>query len=1441
MPPSLSQQQKSNPLGWIVILPTFLHHFLVFVYLAEAVDSSYCIVHVENRTSTYNTTVNNSDIQPSTIPLANDSVYRINGSECFMSVTLSPPSSTQLPHPTVLLQNISILVAGGAHLPLVSFIRDIREGRCVVMGLSIIIHSVVMADSSGQALLATKETSSLSFSELTIQISDSLLFGDSGSLDDIALVQLQENATGVKVLISNTTIHLHNRILLILSAGLEQIFLVTAFNNISVVMANSTLTLEVNFIDPNAFSYHKALISVCLNCFTYQNPNYPKPPLGLPPMLSNLTISANHVVLNATVIAEYDASTPLSESFWASGAMNGTDFHLLLRLSAEHRSVKDIDIRIVNHSTLRIQAVGNLLQYNNGQSPPSSPTVNASASIELHVVQLDMFRNTTSEADLSGAIIIVSDSSVFASTNKMLTLFAINGVEYVTTWVDRLRIDFRNVNISAKAEGAVTLWTSGRGVVPVALRYLNFSNTFELVMNSIALNSTMEFGCRNCFSEVLRPVKAGLFDAVGWQQVCTIAQITESQFLPLLLLSANNRIIAMSNVKTSCDVQSSTIDEYGVVSQQTGGGYLELVSSSQFGVVLLTIEVLTITLCNISDVNVSLRNVVASASSHTDAPSGITIVTRGVAIWGGWLLVSMSIANLCSFFRNSVIHFEDVVLEEYLPFRSLITGSASTRYAASVGYTIVMASYPPELAKFDAISSGSGAWVSTNLTFIRAYVYAAEIRTEVSSDYSANASRAPSLMILPPTIMATTIGISGGSNDSTSSGRPISGTLSVVMFTLAPGGTTLALSSSITASGLFSQSFSTLFDVPTAASQLNLSPSLVIDPTSRVTIRNFVLSILQQCSSGSSSVARSSVVFACSVVVSIGGTIQLSQSSLTLRLPPSSCTPSSTGDGGAHLQMFKKSPTISPNHRKDTPVIIASCSLWNNEPLACNNFNTPWWMVEFGEGNAAVPTTATASTTVACKDYCRPPTVSSTLSKTLHMPTPLPTTMSSTEQSSAIIAGISAGGAVLATVAGSLAAFDAQALAGLGLSSCVPELAASTSPARFVVSPFYDLGSFGIVLGNTLVVIMLPCIHRIAVSMKQNYGDHLLGMSTLHDAHGFAVVRPLSSMTPLVAAAVALRFPHYSMVASTLFLPGIGFGCSALIFRSDIGSIVGGSVVAIIVLSSAVWVRLTVIGQDSSVVKLVFADYTHADAVRAVSRLGPVLSRLPPWSLPGGRWLPSERAATHGRARSAVRGGHEWLSEYALVFTVATNIVGGLPLPSKQCGIVFGAACVIPLAFLVIMLWWRPCRAPLMTWLNTLQYLLTFGMMLTTSLLRSKVVANEVTSSLALQSLAICLSLVSAAKVVHSVLAAVYESRLLQPLALEEKTTPPFVPAVSLEMLSASREMPREMIERSLAELIVICCQQRKELFLITPSPGSSPSKRKKTKSNVDHAFDCTS
>ncbi|CUG85803.1 transmembrane protein, putative [Bodo saltans] len=221
-----------------------------------------------------------------------------------------------------------------------------------------------------------------------------------------------------------------------------------------------------------------------------------------------------------------------------------------------------------------------------------------------------------------------------------------------------------------------------------------------------------------------------------------------------------------------------------------------------------------------------------------------------------------------------------------------------------------------------------------------------------------------------------------------------------------------------------------------------------------------------------------------------------------------------------------------------------------------------------------------------------------------------------------------------------------------------------------------------------------------------------------------------------------------------------------------------------------------------------------------MSSLGPYLSKLPPWAVPSGRWLPQSCAATHGRARSAVIGGQEWLSEYAVVYTVAMNFVSGLPLSATKCGVVFGVACIIPLTGLVAMIWRRPCRVPLLTWLNVLQYLLSFLTMLLTSLLRAGI--SSVDKNV-LPGFSLALNCVTMSKMTGNVVAQLWEARFNQNNLDDQGTLPATADSPSLH----------ELIEKDDFSLMPVdlrrCSPTRRNSFKSSAATDVSSSSKKQS------------
>jgi hypothetical protein len=812
-----------------------------------------------NVTTTDSSGNNTTSVSP--VALSSNTEYRINGSECSSSVTFTLKEEGHF----VVLGNISIVQRGGAYL------SSVDLGKMgTVSNLSIHIDGVVMTNASmiTSAILST--TSLTHVTLLSMHISNSVVFGGHGTITDISLVQLQGNTSGANVTVMNTTMTLHNRLFLVVSnSGTE------TFQNVSVVIINSSMSLGVDFSDPTAFAYHKALISVCLNCVMSS------PTLSSSALLTGFSVLADHVNMNATVTAQYTGNSSgnggvRATNFWDSGAMNGTDFRLLLRVSAQHCSVKDLIVQIKNSSVLSIYAVGNLLQYNNGQLLTMSGGINASASIELGVVFLDL-----NYSSIVGARICLSDSIINAASNEKFFLMRIGGTSDAKSRIDDLEATLVNLSMAASVGGAVSLWCAGRGIAAVLLMYLNITGRFHLVVDSVRVASTMEFGCRNCRSQVLRSEDVS---SAAWQQFSGIVRLSEIHFLSVGP-SSSSYSVSMKNATLVSSVLGSNITNGTFAKDGNGGGYLEF--KSFIGVVLLTAEVLAIILCNVSSINVSMVNI--SALSSESKASGMSILTNGT--YAGFFMSTMSIMNLCSSCYDSVISLQDTLVDEFHPMATSVVGPLSQSDSISVGYSTVMASYPPTLVLLLKGLVVAGTWHSTTLSIHDAGLNVAEA-------VGARRLKSFSFVILPEALQHnTTIALVSGA---ASSSRVTSRSVTVVMCRVGPSGTTLLYNSSIRVSGYLHTNISSVFGAPSAVS--TPPPGLTIDNSSTVHIDTCALTIVSNNS-------QASYLFACPVAITLGGAVHLSSSSISLQ------TVSPAGPASL-LQMFKHQPTLSPNHIK---------------------------------------------------------------------------------------------------------------------------------------------------------------------------------------------------------------------------------------------------------------------------------------------------------------------------------------------------------------------------------------------------------------------------------------------------------------------------------------------------------------------------------------------
>lgn len=506
---------------------------------------------------------------------------------------------------------------------------------------------------------------------------------------------------------------------------------------------------------------------------------------------------------------------------------------------------------------------------------------------------------------------------------------------------------------------------------------------------------------------------------------------------------------------------------------------------------------------------------------------------------------------------------------------------------------------------------------------------------------------------------------------------------------------------------------------------------------SRLSIENFTATIL-----GRTNNSGPRTVVSCQRVVFEGQSFVVFASSSLTPYPPDA-------HRLTHLVMFNTPLSIGTVGNDGAPVLWVSCGLWGGVETQCADFGIPTSLV------AHVSATFGGAT---CNDRCE-----ATSTHTLPLEDVAASLVSGRIQdvarTSSFVAGVGAGAAVLAAAGGTLAAFDAQALAGLGLSVCAPELASSTSTARFMVSPWYDLGAVAMIFGNAALIGAVWATHFCLVVIKRRQLARLAATNEASTALAHvSLTLPPTRTSYLRAASMALRFPHFSLIASMLLLPGIGFGSATLLLRGDAVSVVCSGC-GIAILAGATWLRIRWIGGHHNALRMVFRAYQRRDLALARRRLGSVLSKVPSIAVPIGQWGPRKLTATHGRVRSTIRQGQEWMSEYAVTFSVSMNIIGGLSLPDAACGVVFGLASVIPLCGLVLMAWRQPCRVALTTWLCIAQYSLILATLLLTAVLRAGAIDREQGGAV-LPIVALVLGVISVFNVVHSVVVLVWEGRV---------------------------------------------------------------------------------
>ncbi|CUG85753.1 membrane-associated protein, putative [Bodo saltans] len=365
---------------------------------------------------------------------------------------------------------------------------------------------------------------------------------------------------------------------------------------------------------------------------------------------------------------------------------------------------------------------------------------------------------------------------------------------------------------------------------------------------------------------------------------------------------------------------------------------------------------------------------------------------------------------------------------------------------------------------------------------------------------------------------------------------------------------------------------------------------------------------------------------------------------------------------------------------------------------------------------------------------------------------------------------------VLGAVAASLV--DAQVLIALGFSTCAPQsLKDSTSASRFLLSPFYTLGNLAMVLGNFGIFACLHVVHRVLVRWKRLSSQRRVSRglfprvvnssvsssaarpltSSSHDSNNLLLVPINQNVSPQLPtfttspntetetsstassslrAEVALKFPNHSITVAMLLATGVVIGGVRGLFSGEMEDTVAG-VIALLVVAAGAWWRIRA-GASKKARRLKFFRYSHAQRY----------SFAAPWALPLGTWGPLALRATHGRLRTAIRPGAEWLSAETLVIGLVVQAVASIPVPTSWCvGLWFvGAAIQISGAALVIYV--RPARAPLSDVLQATSLVTAASIQMISGLLAASVAVEG--SDTALSALALCSMGVSAIKSGHA-------------------------------------------------------------------------------------------
>ncbi|CUF13794.1 membrane-associated protein, putative, partial [Bodo saltans] len=304
-------------------------------------------------------------------------------------------------------------------------------------------------------------------------------------------------------------------------------------------------------------------------------------------------------------------------------------------------------------------------------------------------------------------------------------------------------------------------------------------------------------------------------------------------------------------------------------------------------------------------------------------------------------------------------------------------------------------------------------------------------------------------------------------------------------------------------------------------------------------------------------------------------------------------------------------------------------------------------------------------------------------------PTPAPLVSTST---AAVVTAVTTVSTLLslASAAGPLA----QSLIIVGQSQCAPQaVQESTKDGRFLLSPFYALGDHGIVYGNIGLFGLLVGMQLIAVQFFKWRDGRAASpepepqREKLFLPH--TAVVPSLRVAPYMPPEARARFPNLSILAAGLALQGTSSTSLRMVFSGDAASTVTGAVgLCCVGAALVVWRRL----ERCAVARSMRFKRYRLHALRR--------SWHPLFALPVGRWGSDVATATHGKLRSSVREGAEWLGSYTSVYAFVVNTFSALPVPGRWCLGVWIPLSLVSLGCLFVVVRHRPARVPLVDVFN---------------------------------------------------------------------------------------------------------------------------------------------